>query len=135
MGKSLALLLTFAIVLLAKSALAESVSINSQADIGNGAGAVRVSFAGINDGTLSGELIVQKISDSSIIQRIKVEGIFYPPDTSLNFEFIDLNDDGFKDMIFWNSRTGSAGAAFAGDVFLWVPKLKRFMQSQSNRQP
>jgi len=134
MKKLIFLLLVFVLSISVNIVCAEPVSISSQAYICNDTGVVNVIFTGTNDGSLSGELVVYRVSDSSIMQRIKVEDMFHPPDTKLSLEFVDLNDDGYMDMIFWNSRTGTAGAAYAGDVFLWIPKLKRFVQSQTLSQ-
>lgn len=134
MKNLISLLFAFVLSISVNTVRAEPVSISSQANIGNDTGVVNVVFTGSNEGALSGELVVHRVSDSSIIQRIKVEDIFHPPDTELRLEFVDLNDDGYTDMIFWNSRTGTAGAAYTGDVFLWIPKQKKFVKSQTLSQ-
>jgi hypothetical protein len=109
-------------------------SLVSKTDIGSGVGVIKVEFVKNEIDPFSGEILVYRVSDSSLIQRITVEDVGLPPEIPPSFEFLDLNDDGYMDLLFQNSRTGTAGAALGSDVYLWVPKLKRFVQSKTLSQ-
>jgi hypothetical protein len=64
--------------------------------------------------------------DGNSIQTIPEEIWLIDP----YFEFIDLNDDGYTDMLFYNTRSGfGAGPTTGADVYLYIPKLKKFAKS------
>ena len=67
--------------------------------------------------------------NSQLIQTIPLEVSFSQP----RFEFIDLNDDGYTDLLVYSSS--AAGSIELANVFLYIPKLKKFVESQtlSNR--
>lgn len=58
---------------------------------------------------------------------IKLDGAL--PREQLSLEFVDLNGDEFQDLVFTHSRY------FLGmtvsDVYLWVPKLSKFVKSET----
>jgi hypothetical protein len=60
------------------------------------------------------------------IQTIPVAIRFPQP----SFDFIDLNDDGYVDSLLTTSDAGGGSNSFQ-DVFLYVPKLKKFVVSKS----
>ncbi len=60
------------------------------------------------------------------IQTIPVEISFPQP----AFDFIDLNDDGYVDLLLTTEDIGGGSNSFQ-DVFLYVPKLKKFVKSNS----
>jgi hypothetical protein len=67
--------------------------------------------------------------DGHLIQDIPIEIEFSQP----RFEFFDVNDDGYHDLLVY---TGSAaGSIELANVFLFIPKLKKFVVSKtlSNR--
>jgi hypothetical protein len=68
--------------------------------------------------------------NGQLIQTIPLEVSFPQP----FFEFIDLNDDGYIDLLVYTSDVGGGSIQLA-DVFLYIPKLKKFVESQtlSNR--
>jgi hypothetical protein len=66
--------------------------------------------------------------DGNLIQIIPQVITFTEP----HFEFIDLNDDGYIDMLFYNTYAGFGGGPTTGaDVFLYTPKLKKFAKSDT----
>jgi hypothetical protein len=74
-----------------------------------------------------GEIHV-KTSERNKIQTIPVES-WLP---QLSFDFIDLNDDGYLDLLFYNAQAGyAAGPSTGADVFLYIPKLKKFTKSKT----
>jgi len=51
-----------------------------------------------------------------------------------SFQFIDVNGDGYKDLLLYDACVGYAGCAgpsIAADVYLYIPNLKRFAQSKT----
>jgi hypothetical protein len=61
-----------------------------------------------------------------LIQTIPVAISFPQP----AFDFIDLNDDGYTDLLLYVFDAGGGSNSFE-DVFLYTPKLKKFVQSKS----
>ena len=61
-----------------------------------------------------------------LIQTIPVVISFPQP----AFDFIDLNDDGYTDLLLYVFDAGGGSNSFE-DVFLYIPKLKKFVQSKS----
>ena len=48
------------------------------------------------------------------------------------FDFLDINDDGYMDLLFYNSDAGMCcGATQGGDVYIFAPKLKKFVKSKT----
>ena len=50
------------------------------------------------------------------------------------FDFADLNGDGYKDLLLYNDCAGfatCAGPTIGADVFLYVPRLRQFVKSQT----
>lgn len=64
---------------------------------------------------------------STPAQEIPLEASL--PSEQLALNFTDISGDGAQDLLFVNAWTGTAGAAYGADVFLWVPKLQRFAMS------
>jgi hypothetical protein len=60
------------------------------------------------------------------VQTIPVEINFAQP----WFDFLDLNDDGYTDLLLYSSDVGGGSTALP-DVFLYIPKLKKFVQSKT----
>jgi hypothetical protein len=112
----------------------EVVLAKATPSIGATKGKIRVEWGETkeNNDVRDGELRVLHAVDSTVIQRIKLT-VSVPRD-QLALQFLDLNDDGFQDLLFQNSRTGMAGAAYGADVFLWIPALERFVQSRTLSQ-
>lgn len=66
--------------------------------------------------------------DGKTIQTIPVESWLPNP----SFYFMDLNDDGHTDLLFYNTYAGHGGGASTGaDVFLYIPKLGKFVKSET----
>lgn len=68
--------------------------------------------------------------NGDLVQTLPVEiGIENPW-----FQFMDLNDDGYLDLLLYDNCAGfatCAGPTVAADVFLYVPTLQRFVQSKT----
>lgn len=79
-----------------------------------------------------GELRVYRAGDAE--PRQTIPAVAERPASELSLEFVDLNGDGFQDLVFNNANTGNAGAAYGADVFIWVPKLQRFVISETLSQ-
>jgi len=58
------------------------------------------------------------------IQTIPVEVSFPRP----GFDFIDLNDDGYIDLLFYSSDIPN-GSIPLPEIYLYIPKLNRFVKS------
>lgn len=76
---------------------------------------------------ISGEVTVYRPT-GEVLQKFFVDiGIAEP-----GFDFLDANDDGYVDMLLYDACAGSCAGAFsAADVFLYAPKLGRFVQSRT----
>lgn len=103
--------------------------------VGAGEGEIRVEFVrfGETPSSLIGQILVYHSSAPSPLQSLYID-VFRPSESPLRFEFEDLNDDGYQDLIFHNSRTGYASTAPGADVYLWVPTLRKFVQSKTLSQ-
>lgn len=76
---------------------------------------------------ISGEIHIENL-DRKPIQTIPVE--IWLPNPGL--EFMDLNDDGYTDLLFYNIEAGHCcGPSTGADVFLYIPKLKKFAKSET----
>lgn len=53
---------------------------------------------------------------------------------NMSLGFMDLNGDGHADLVFDNAMTGAGGAAYGAEVFLWIPRLQRFVKSETLSQ-
>lgn len=80
-----------------------------------------------------GILTVRRIRGGGVLQKIPVTASA-PYATRFSLEFADLNDDGYQDLLFYNSVTGTAGASRAADVFIWNPATATFKQSEELSQ-
>ena len=48
------------------------------------------------------------------------------------FEFLDINDDGNMDLLFYDSDAGMCcGATQGAEVYIYIPKLKNFVKSRT----
>ena len=66
--------------------------------------------------------------NSELLQSLPVEIWITDP----YFEFIDINDDGYIDLLFYNSDAGMCcGATQGAEVYLYIPKLKNFLKSKT----
>lgn len=66
--------------------------------------------------------------DGKPIQTIPIESWLPNP----SFDFIDLNDDGYTDLLFYDKEAGHCcGPSTGAEVFLYIPKLKKFNQSET----
>jgi hypothetical protein len=113
---------------------AEAITAKGQADLGSSRGKIRVEFVEqlaeqIEEKDSPRQGVMRVYLDSSLIQSIALD-FWSRNDQELRFEFMDLNDDGYIDLLFYNSRTGTAGAAEDADVFVWTPTQNRFTQSK-----
>lgn len=80
-----------------------------------------------SDRPVSQEIHVKNLHGKTI-QTIPVESWLPNP----SFYFMDLNDDGHTDLLFYNTYAGHGGSASTGaDVFLFVPKLGKFVKSET----
>lgn len=110
----------------------ETVSV----DIGMGAGDYIFELHKIGKGKyerwneVDAEIRIKKKGSTKISQRLPVI-IGIPSPT---FDIIDINGDGYKDMLLYDACAGYAGCAgptTAADVFLYIPKLKKFIKSNT----
>ena len=60
------------------------------------------------------------------VQTIPVYISFSDP----SFEFVDLNDDGYADLLFYSSDIPN-GSVPLPEAFLYIPKLKKYVRSTS----
>jgi hypothetical protein len=74
-----------------------------------------------------GEIAINTM-DGKAIQTIPVESSWFNP----RLDFIDLNDDGYTDLLFYNTQAGfGLGPTPGADVFLYIPKLGKFIKSET----
>ena len=81
------------------------------------------------------ELQVYRVADGVQLQHLEVEAqksVDYAGITRM--EFLDLNDDNYEDLVVFTGSTGTAGASYAYDVFIWAPQLERFVLSKTLSQ-
>lgn len=111
-----------------------SPSSNILIDIGLSEGQVRVEFRELRKDkrTVFGEIQIRRAHDSSILQRVSTN---VQRNTVFNFSSIDLNDDGYKDLLFYHDYREGWGDKGAVDVFLWIPRLKSFVKSETLSGP
>jgi hypothetical protein len=105
-------------------------------DIGKGVGKLR--FELVKIGTepyerwkqVAAEIRISSAGSSKLLQTIDTQiGIPGP-----QFDFADLNGDGYKDLLFYNDCAGfatCAGPTIGADVFLYIPRLGNFVKSQT----
>lgn len=78
---------------------------------------------------LPAEIVVYQAT-GQVRQKLSVEvGIADP-----GFYFLDANDDGYVDLLLYDTcggYIGCVGPLLMADVFLYAPKLGRFVQSQT----
>lgn len=76
------------------------------------------------------EIRIKKNGYSEFSQRLPVViGIPSP-----SFDITDINGDGYKDLLLYDTCAGYAGCAgptTAADVFLYIPTLKKFVKSKT----
>jgi len=75
------------------------------------------------------ELVVYRPS-GNVLQRLSLDVEISSP----WFEFVDLNGDGYVDLLVYNACAGFAlcsGPTRAADVFIFSPKLGRFVKSKT----
>lgn len=68
--------------------------------------------------------------NGEILQKLSVEVEIGDP----YFDFIDLNDDGYVDLLLYDACAGyatCAGPTRAADVYLFAPKLGHFVKSKT----
>jgi hypothetical protein len=115
-------------------AFATPKSITVTADIGNGVGECRFELHKIGtakfeswDG-VSAEIRVFKKGNSEVLQRLPVDIFIDFP----SFDIIDVNGDGYNDLLLYDAHVGyGGGPSTSADVFMYIPKLKRFVQSKT----
>jgi len=120
------------ILISATFAFATPKSVTVTADIGNGVGEYRFELHKIGtakfeswDG-VSAEILVFKKGNSEVLQRIPVDISTDSP----YFDIMDVNDDGYQDLLLYDTAVGG-GAYTIADVFMYIPKLKRYVRSKT----
>ena len=76
------------------------------------------------------EISIFKGDSDKLLQKLSVEVWIESP----SFDFIDLNDDGYVDLILYDDCAGFAlcgGPTLGADVFMFAPKLGRFVRSET----
>jgi hypothetical protein len=74
-----------------------------------------------------GEILVTN-KHGKLLQSLAVEIWIFDP----HLEFLDINDDGNMDLLFYNSDAGMCcGATQGADVYIFSPKLKKFVKSKT----
>lgn len=81
------------------------------------------------------EVQVYRIADGALLQRLEVEAQRNDSlEGQTRMEFLDLNDDGYQDLLVLTGHTGQAGASLAYNAYLWAPQLQRFALSRTLSQ-
>lgn len=121
------------LAVLSLSARAESLhleKIEQSHFISDGIGMLRFVLHNLESRPYSYETNKAEIQISAIsgqpIQTIPVEVSFSSP----SLDFIDLNDDGHVDLLLYNSDIPN-GSIPLPEVFLYIPKLKKFVRSNT----
>lgn len=127
------------LLLLSMNAYSAGVFVPSPAtvNIGGSEGVVRVEFIGNKErengySMMHGKLIFYKGTSTLPFQELVSS--YLDREETPRFEFIDLNDDGYQDLLFYNSTVGAGNGHEAADVYLWIPRLHKFMQSKTLSQ-
>ena len=109
-------------------------TITETADIGKGIGIYRFELhknttdKSITWDGVSAEIRVLKKSSSDVLQRIPVDILMDSP----YFEILDVNGDGYNDLLLYNAHAGyGAGPTTSADVFMFIPKQNKFVQSKT----
>ena len=88
-----------------------------------GLGAVRVQFE-----RPAGELRFYLNESAASFFSIRAEAGAIPP----SIDVLDLNGDGYKDVVFYRMKSGYGGSPTrGGDVLIYAPKLKTFVRSEA----
>jgi hypothetical protein len=105
-------------------------SIDQYQFISDSVGALRFVLQNPKNTPYSDEVINAEIqvfsADQRLVQHIPVEVSFASP----SFEFIDLNDDGYIDLLFYSSEIPS-GSIPLPEAYMYIPKLKKFVKSNT----
>lgn len=114
---------------------AETV-ISVSADIGNKVGQFKFELHKTGKGKyerwneIPAEIRILKNDSKDIFQTLKTNVEIDDP----TFDISDINGDGYKDMLLYNACAGYAGCASpstAADVYLFIPKLNKFVKSKT----
>lgn len=119
----------------AVSAAPDTITLSGAPTAGPTKGKLRVEWAeaaSASPDSRQGVLRVFLDGSSTPAQEIPLEASL--PSEQLALNFTDISGDGAQDLLFVNAWTGTAGAAYGADVFLWVPKLQRFAMSRTLSQ-
>lgn len=134
MPKTYSLLIAILLVL-SQGAIAERLTDSQvKADIGGRVGTLSFEFIPIRSldeyKYVYGEIWVSLKASDVPFQRLTTE--YYRP-TGFAFEFLDLNGDGYLDLLFWNEPAGHAASSMGANVFLWepefIPQFKKYSDS------
>lgn len=108
----------------------------ASANIGNDGGKFRFELHKLGKGKyerfneVDAEIKVFKNESTEVFQRIKtIIGIESPA-----FDFIDINGDGYVDMLLYNACAGYAdcsGPSTGADVFVYAPQLGKYVKSKT----
>jgi hypothetical protein len=119
-------------------AFAASPVITKQAQLGNNQGTINVEvhlispLNAVADPTKFAEakyvIKIYRSGNKSQIQEIETFSLINEPWLDL----VDLNGDGYIDILFNNIHAGfGSGPTVGADVFLYIPKLNKFVMSET----
>lgn len=98
--------------------------------ISDSVGPLRFVLQNPNNRPYSDEIIKAEIqvfsADHRLVQKIPVEVSFANP----SFEFVDLNDDGHIDLLFYSSEIPD-GSIPLPEAYMYIPKLQKFVKSNT----
>lgn len=125
-----------AVFCLWSSGWAQSPPTSVTEDIGKSVGILRFELVKIvvepyeRFKSVAAEIRIFGPSSTKPVQTIETQiGISNP-----QFSIADLNGDGFKDLVFYNDCAGFLacfGPTIGADVYLYIPKLRQFVKSQT----
>lgn len=120
------------------TALAESPVITEQAQLGNERDTIKVEAYIVSP--LNNSSDPAKYDDAIYKIKIFLNGQSAPLQEIDTFaqidepwiELVDLNGDGYIDILFYNMHAGwGSGPTIGADVYIYVPKLKKYVMSKT----
>lgn len=113
------------LLVMLQTTFAESLTKNPYyKDIGSKVGVLAFEFLPVrfdeDSNYVYGEIWISRKVAGTPIQRLSVD--YYKP-RGFAFDFVDLNSDGYLDLLFWNEPAGHSGANMGATVFIWAPEF------------